>query len=405
MVGKSKTANFLTQIYREIVIDEKHDKQFPMRFGLDICVTEKGVKGRNELAIQLIQEDKIAANWSDKSLLEKIDNTILELGVCKKNDDYPDFVTKASELREKLNQDFEEREALTIVEGLQVSKPLKIGRITFYPLEEKKNLINQPPYNILFSDVSPTRDCVASGKYRAEPRRSIELLHRETEYCLNILRYVGSLMWPNEQPRQVNIAGGPRQNAAYSLSLDGEGNHEALAESYFSVIPYQLDDELIQYANFYGLAELTKILDKSSRSEIEKALLTAVQWYGDATREIQPLFAFMKFYTPIDILLKGENEQAKKVIPKRLTRLFDPWNTDKKRTAQMKIDLQDVIRERNSVFHSGSPKIRNAENLRLVARWFSMGAINQTRQRISSEKLKTQKDLVIWLEKQAKQFK
>lgn len=404
MIGKGKTTKTLTTLYREIIIDDDPEKRYPMRFGLDICVSDDGVRIRNDLAIELLQDEKIAQNWSDESLLEEIDSTIRDLGLQKKIDDYPDFTSKANELINKLILDFKEREAITVVEGLLVSEPLEIGQVTFYPFEQKQDLLTQPPFNSLFSDVYATRDCIATGRYRAEARRSIELLHRDTEYGLNILRFISSLVWYNEKTRQMSISGRPRENVAYSLSIDADGHPTAMAEVAFSPIPVNLNEKIIQYANFYGLSDLTTLVNKANPTEIEKSLLTAIQWFGDATNELQPLSAFMKFYIPIDILLKREEENAKDCIPDRLSRLTDPWNTDKERTAQTISDLHQLIRERNYVFHSGTPEKRNSEYLRLAARGFAIGAINQVRQRIKSEKLRTQDDLINWLEVQAKKF-
>jgi len=56
------------------------------------------------------------------------------------------------------------------------------------------------------------------------------------------------------------------------------------------------------------------------------------------------------------------------------------------------------------VFHSGKPEKKSPEYLRLAARWYSTGVIYQIQQRIISEKLETQDDLIVWLEAQAKKF-
>ena len=404
MVGKGKLVSILIKLYREIFIDETRQKQFAMRFGLDICVTNEGVKIRNELASLLFQNKTVASNWSDKSLLEHLDNSIQTLGSLKKRDDYPDFTSHASNLIADLTCDFEECDAITIVEGLQVSKSLQMGNITFFPIAEKQNLLNEPPLNILFKDVSPSRDSVAVGRYRVEPRRSIELIRRDTDYCLNILRYMGSLLWPNELARQINVAGEPRQNAAYSLSIGSSRHPSAFADTDFSVMPLRLDDETMPYADFHGLSHLISILNKPKRTEIEKSLLTAIQWFGDATRELQPLAAFLKFYMPIEIILKGEKEIAKRVIPKRLCRLLDPWNTNKQGTTKIKVEIRDLIQERNSVFHSGSARKHTDEYLRLATRAYARDCLFQLSQRIISEKLKSQQGLINWINQQATKY-
>jgi hypothetical protein len=288
MVGKHKLALFLTRINREIIINQEISRHYPMRFGLDICVSEEGVSIRNDLAILLLQDKRIADKWSDKSLVAIIDNTIRDLGTSKKNDVYPDFNGHASRILLELNQEFEEKEAITIVEGLTVMQPLVIGNISFLPLADRESLLNEPVNNVLFKGVSPHRDCVASAKYAVESQRAIELLRRDTEYALNILRFVAALVWYREPTRQINIAGEPRQTSEYSLVLEPDGQQLAATDTDFSVLPVKLNDEILPYFDFNGLFQIGQLLSKPSRNDLENALLTGIQWFGDATRELQP---------------------------------------------------------------------------------------------------------------------
>jgi hypothetical protein len=108
---------------------------------------------------------------------------------------------------------------------------------------------------------------------------------------------------------------------------------------------------------------------------------------------------------PLDVVLKSEEESAKKYIPNRIIRLLDPWNTDKKKHLRHVTEIQDLIVERNAVFHGGRPRKQTPEYLRLAARYYSAGCLNQTRQGIQQDKLSSRKDLYFWLAKQAKRFK
>jgi hypothetical protein len=165
-----------------------------------------------------------------------------------------------------------------------------------------------------------------------------------------------------------------------------------------------LNEETWPYANFHGLDYLQNLVDKTDKTQIEQALLVSIQWFGDATQELQPLSSFMKYYMPLEILLKRDEERAKDVVPNRICRLLDPWNIKKNRTTQRNADLHELIQERNSIFHSGEPEKKTPEYLRFAARWFSTAVIYQVQQRVISEELKTQDDLIVWLEAQAKKF-
>ena len=84
MIGKNKAETILMSLYREIVIDGNYENSYPMRFGMDICVNEKGVEIRNQLAVLLLQDKFVYDKWSGKSILEEINNIISELGIKKR---------------------------------------------------------------------------------------------------------------------------------------------------------------------------------------------------------------------------------------------------------------------------------------------------------------------------------
>jgi len=334
MIGKNKTASILMDIYNEIVIDDNYSKHYPMRFGLEICVTESGVEIRNRLASLLYEDINVSYCWSERSTLDVIGNFIRDLGVLKKEDSYPDFDLIASQLIDKFSEEYDECEALTVVEGLLTSQSIRIGNVTFFPFDHKQSLLKRPPFDSLFEDVYPTRDCIATAKYKTESRRSIEHLYIDTEYCLNIFRYIGTLVWADQIIPRISIHGRPRSNNSYSLSIDGEGQVSAIVLEEFGSMPYRLNEETSPYANFHGLDYLQSLVDKTDKTQIEHALLVSIQWFGDATQEVQPLSSFIKYYMPLDILLKRDEERAKDVVPNRLCRLLDPWNI--KRNGQHK---------------------------------------------------------------------
>jgi hypothetical protein len=140
------------------------------------------------------------------------------------------------------------------------------------------------------------------------------------------------------------------------------------------------------------------MLEEPSPTEIERAFLTAIQWFGRATQEQLPLVAFIKFYIAIEVALKRPGEHAKSVLPRRIGVLLSPW--DKSRLATLERDLGGFIDERNAVFHSGLPLAASPDRLRWDSRILSRQVLHQIRQKLASENWQTTDDLIAWVDNQ-----
>ena len=144
------------------------------------------------------------------------------------------------------------------------------------------------------------------------------------------------------------------------------------------------------------------MLSKSTPSELEQSFLIAVKWFGQATQELLPLVAFLKYYISIEAALKKHEEPAKSVLPRRLGVLIESWN--RSRLDNLEDDLRDFIDERNAVFHSGSPIAASPEELQWQSRILSRQALHQVCQKLKKEHWQTKDDLISWVDYQYKNY-
>lgn len=367
-----------------------------MAFGLD----ENGYYVWYLKFLQSVLASKeIGDKWSVAGIEERTHELLIELANIKyHNVKEVDLNKITSEWLNKIELDFPIIECLLPVIGLQVKLPITIGAVTFLPLESKKQEIEARASSNFFKELSPYSDCLASAKFTAEPRKSTEILRDKTEEALNLLRYIGSLVRPREDPRHIYVAGQEKRRTSYCVVVYPNGLIGETGYSEYSPVPYTIDDEYLQYANFYGFDFFQEIFRKDERTQIQQAFLIAIQWYGDAIQEKNPLIAFSKFYTSIETVSKLKKENAKMVLPRRLRVLIEPW--DRTDQSKLEIGIRGMISDRNSVIHSGRPSQHTPEYLAWFSRIMAMQTLHHLRLLITSENIQTIDDLKGWADKQ-----
>lgn len=344
--------------------------------------------------------ENIGEKWSNQGLEEEIHKLLLELATLKDNNATPDFENITLAFGQKIDIEFQEYECVVPVIGLSITSTLQIGDVTFLPLDTKDRFSNTI-FNSRINELRSHADCFSTTKINAEWRRSAELAREKVEKTLNILRFLGSLIWPSEPTRHINISGQELKRVSYTFVIDSEQKFGSVGHSESSVLPFKIDDTFMQYANFFGLSYLQSLINRQG-SVLEEDLFAAIQWYGFATQELNPLISFVKFYIAIETAIKKEGESAKTSLPKRISILLEPWN--KSLQKELETELGQLIDERNAVFHEGKVKNYSPSYLVASSRTVARGVINQLRIKVESEGWKTKEDLISWVKAQSKKL-
>lgn len=362
-------------------------------------LNEKGYEYFRELGGLAFSDKRIREGWSEMGIREQLNDLTRRLATIKSQSQIPNFDDITQEWIAKIDITFQEYECFTPVIGLTTDKPFTLGSITFYPLELAKARIkhsDDPLCKSFFNDLSPERNCLACSKVQTEWLRTHEQMCQKTEIILNILRYLGSLVWWNQPTKHIYLAGKQLKRVSYSFAVDEKNQIARIAGEEFSPYPFKIDEEFLHLGNHYGLSHLQTILLKPDLSDMEQALLTALQWYGDATQELSLLFSFVKFYTAIETITKRKQElQAKKILPRRVSVIIG--RREKDRQAQIQQDFETLVDERNNILHSGKPNKENVENLAWESQIFARDSIHEIRQKIQRNGFQTKDQLTEWV--------
>jgi hypothetical protein len=406
MASESETLNefaeMISSLYEQIILDDIPER--PAYRGYLDRDTEFALddQGYRDSYLGLLQRvfalPNIADMWSEDGVQELGHGLIVELAQLKlQGTASPDFAHTAQEWLDKIQVEFEEFECYGVVSGLVVSSPLAVGDVTFLPASHAPDLEGMLAGRFL-RDLNSWRESISYSKVTAEWRRASQIHREKTEVALNVLRFVASLVWHDQPTRHVYVESAEPKRVSYTLVVSSKGAVSSVGASEFDPLPIELTDEMLPYAQFYGFTQIQSMLEEPSPTEIERAFLTAIQWFGRATQEQLPLVAFIKFYIAIEVALKRPGEHAKSVLPRRIGVLLSPW--DKSRLATLERDLGGFIDERNAVFHSGLPLAASPDRLRWDSRILSRQVLHQIRQKLASENWQTTDDLIAWVDNQ-----
>jgi hypothetical protein len=339
--------------------------------------------------------EKLGEQWSDKALEEKIFNLLSQLAKMKKEGATPNYEQITLNWTKGIDIEFKEQRCYVPVTGLVIEKPLEIGKVEFISLENQP-LSSNSIFKSSFDGYSHDRDCLAVTNVTAEWQKAAELARDNVENALNVLRYIGSLIWWDRQVGHIHVAGKELKRVSYTLVIDsnsgdvtGETGHTVSTPA-----PFRVDQEFFDFSEVYGFKYLQTLSNKKA-SGIEDDLLAAIQWFGYATQELEPLVSFVKYYISIETVLKKEGESARNVLPGRISTLLEPFS--KLKQNELKIEIGKLIDERNSVFHEGKVEQYSSIYLATTIRVLAREVINQLRSKIETEGWKTKDDLVDWV--------
>lgn len=345
--------------------------------------------------------------WSERSMSNRVDDLLGDLGKIKaesnsRNKGPVDFQRITSDWLSSIPSEFDTNEYFASVNGLIIQSLITIGSVTFWPLKEKLSELGSLGGFNPFSELSEFQSCLASSSIQAEYIRGSEILRERVEEVLNILRYMGALVWHGQPIKHIYLEGEAPKRFSNILSLHADMKFEVIGNALFWPINYEIDKDFLSIAENYRLWELSSWFKEETLSPIRKLLLSAIQWFGDATQEIKPIQAFIKYYIAIETILKMDKERAKNVLPRRVSYVLEARDKTRKET-----EVLSIINERNSVFHTGSTYKDPPEVLARVTHQWSRNIINSLVQNSflsqfypegHPSKWQTKDDLIRWID-------
>ncbi len=338
---------------------------------------------------------RVSEIWSEFGIMDRGRELLVQLAQQKSAQTPIDIHRMAGEWIATIDIQFEEVTSYVPIVGLALQQPLSAGDVTFWPLETVKAQIKDSDPWHSFDALSPHMSCVASMRTRTEPQRSIEILREKAEYAANVFRYIGTTIFQEGPTMPIYALENEPNRESRAVTIDAGGRVCTYSNSVQSPLPLVLNAMNRQTADDYGLGHLLSLLGKSDRSPLEDNLLTALQWFGDASQDISAAFSFVKFYISLETVSKEDNESARSVLPSRVSWLLSPW--DRGRRSRISKTVERVIEERNAVFHGGVPAGESFEYLQRVSKLMARATIHEVRQLVERNCLKTKDELIGWI--------
>jgi hypothetical protein len=367
-----------------------------LAMGKGFILDEEGYeKWYRDLMTATFALPRIAAIWSEDGIRGLMHELIVELAENKSKQIAPNFDEIARNCIAKIDVEFEETESFLPVIGLALQQPLSAGSVTLLPLDMIKERIKGYDLWHSFDDLSPNMSCVAQIVIKTEAQRSVETLREKTEFVVNLFRFVSSIMYKDGPVTPIYVKGNEPRRISRAVTIDSSGRASSFANSVQSPVPLVLNESNQRIADFYGLGHLLSLVGMEKRSPLEDNILTAIQWFGDATQDIVPAFAFVKFYIALETVTKKQDETAGSVLPARVSRLLAPFERDRRK--RLLKSLKRVIDERDAIFHGGEPSSESFGYLEWVAKRFARSTIHEVRQLVERERLKTKDELTAWI--------
>lgn len=370
------------------------DKQFALDY-------EGYRRQYGDLYGHLFNFGEIDQHMSEDAIQDEIHALLLEFAEAKYGEPTRARIEQIAEewINNLLEADYLEQQCYVPVVGLRPHASVTIGDIEFIPLDEAAHQIPGDFVESTLDRLTLHRDCIAKGTVTGEPKRAVELLRSRIEEVLNVLRYVGSLVWHNQPVRHIYIAGREPKRISYAFAVDPKGNTSRIGDAVNTPLPYEIDAEFLQYAQAYGFSYLNDLLSSETRTPLENALFVAIQWYGDAMQDLDLLFSFAKFYVSIETATKKRDEfSAKEHIPRRVSVLVRPFSREQQQ--RLEADIEAMIDERNAVFHSGRPEAASVEQLAWLSRLVAMNSLNNLRRLMEEQGISTKDELQQWAQDQ-----
>ena len=307
---------------------------------------------------------------------------------------------KASEISQnlinRLSIQFEDLEYFIPIHGLVIKNLLQIGNVKIWPIDHLISEFNFYEKDDFFNNLSPYKNAVASTLIAAEVNKSGEILRERVEKVLNILRYYSALIYWNRPTHHI-YEDGKNPSVISNVLIRKEENFAVFKNSTNPyLLPMEIDDVFLKIADVsHNFRYINDALSSSDRSQIQSLILNSINWYGDATQDMNSYSSFMKYYTAIESLLKNQAEDAKSVLPKRASLILESVPVKRREIKKMVIN---IVNERNSIFHEGTTKELNPAYLSDLMFRISRNTIRKYIYFAEKKRLDTKDDFIAWMQ-------
>lgn len=195
---------------------------------------------------------------------------------------------------------------------------------------------------------------------------ALELAMQRADTCLNVLRlYHSTAPFVVRDEFRSNFPRG-----MVHLNIDKKSYGEMSSQVNLVVNIPTIDTDAVEKMNKAGLSIINRLLSKKNDelTQLQKDILTAILWFGNAVKETQRNMKFIKSVIALETLLVPDGGFEKRNrISNRFTSIMYAQTSDEEKK-EVFLSMRSLYNIRNSIIHSGEGFIHE-EDLNQIMYW------------------------------------
>lgn len=240
---------------------------------------------------------------------------------------------------------------------------------------------------------------IACAEYRviAEPIRARERAEVETNLVLDLLRYAAASLYSSNNLRRIRMGllGDVSRTVRVVPQLTDGGDRFCInSEAVGSLIPFEIDDDVLAHLDRIGVMRLSQMLQRraSELTEFERAVLYSIHWFSNAQVQTSAEGRLLDLMICLESLLTPEDREPIGSAIAEGTALLIANELDSRKA--VKRTIKQLYGKRSSVSHGGETVVheREVRQLELIAGTLLAKMIERAKD------FRTRRELLQWIE-------
>jgi Apea-like HEPN len=261
------------------------------------------------------------------------------------------------------------------IANLEIKQPLTIGRTTFHPRGYEREAVLRPFDEKIEADHTPPEEkvqfahlinlvrkdyldatCIAEVSHIGHVSTSRQVVYDIVRRAINLLRCYIPVLYGTIEEHRISLPDDSIQLKQPLVSFLDNGYFSLHSSMSANSLPYDIDERTLQFLHEKGaLDQLSEILSREPRNQLEKALATAIWWIGTGNHLIDEAQQVVAVTTGLEaLLIPPEVEEKTEPLAQAAAHLLSP---DAQSRPGIHRRMKDLYGMRSEVVHLGRLEI------------------------------------------------
>lgn len=235
----------------------------------------------NELIETPIIHNNFSRKFLEENILYVLEDLQLNNALNLKNNDfekqfYLSISTFENKIKDIINKDFEEFECIFHVDNLKLSKPINLGKVTFFPFSEKNSRYSKINDKIMDPNFFKKDEVYVKIKIYGSKQYALTQSQVEIKIAINLLKILLPEQYCNFNLEGDTLIPSPRHHIILNSDEQIFGGWENQNIHFGCNFNNEVGDV------DYELSVLSILFNTNPKSDFENRLLTAIYWFSEA---------------------------------------------------------------------------------------------------------------------------